>query len=63
MEYQNCCLFYIHLEIFPSKADKFSKIFYIDKIIYAKLLTIETNLTDKLTSIIISIIFYSLCKK
>lgn len=53
IEYQKRDLSYMYLFIFLNSADKFLGAFYIDKFICAKLPTIEINLTNKLTNIMI----------
>lgn len=63
IQYQKHNFLYIHLQIFSNFASKYLKAFYIDKIIYIKLLTIETDLINKFTRIITLVILYSLCEK
>ena len=53
----------MHLLIFFNLANKFLKTFYIDEVIYVKLLIIETNLTDEYTKIVILVILYDLYEK
>ena len=63
IEYQKCGLSYIYLLIFLNSVDKFLEAFYIDKVICAKLPTIDVNVTGKLTKIVTSIILYGLYEK
>lgn len=60
IEYQKRGLLQMHLLIFHNLADQFLESSYINKIIYAKLPTMETNSTGELTKIVTSIMFYGL---
>lgn len=48
----------MYLLIFINSADKFLKAFHIDKIICAKLLIVEIDLTDEFTRIVTSVMLY-----
>lgn len=62
IEYQKRKLFYMHFLFFLYPTDQFFETFQINEVIYTKLFTLETNLTKKITKILISIILYSLCR-
>lgn len=60
MKYQKRSLPYIHLPIFLNLADKFLEVYYIDKVICAKLPIIESDPTGELTKIVTLVMIYSL---
>lgn len=53
----------MHLFIFLNSANKFLNAFYIDKVIYIKLLTVEINLISEFIKISTLVMFYGLYKK
>lgn len=63
MEYQRRGLPYIHLLFFLNSADKFFVVFHFDKVICAKLQTVESDPTAHLTRIITLVMIYGLCEE
>lgn len=63
IEYQKHSFPYIYLLIFLNLANEFFEIFHINKIIYTKLLIVESDLTNKLIKIVISIKIYDLYRR
>lgn len=53
----------MHLFIFLNLVDEFLKVSYIDKVICAKLLIKESNLTSELIEIITLVMLYNLYKE
>lgn len=61
IEYQKLGLPHIHLLIFLYLDNQFFKVFHNDEVIYAKIPTLETNLSGEFIRIVTSVMLYGLC--